>query len=178
MLIHFVSQNRYPAWPALQSDVYGAPRAVQKLVTTVADNQVQAKQTTSQLSMKFFNEKRMFAHHFHALRIRSNKQNVGFKDITSLMTATAEHLTKTTPAFSHLISAALLKDTLETGTTFDQGWGSLKKHFETWEQMDKRQAAVFHTLVMQPLLACHTSTEHTLKLLFEEANRIDDEAGI
>jgi hypothetical protein len=76
--------NYRGVFPVLQKELYGPVREVTPLVTKSADNQVQAKANMSKLSMKFFNDKRMYAHHFHALRLRSNKQDLAFKVLSFL----------------------------------------------------------------------------------------------
>ena len=167
----------YSFWPDLNPEFFPLIRDVAPLITNQADNQVLAKGNISKLSMNFFNEKRKFSHHFHALLLRSNKQDLLFKHIASFMINAQENQDKSIANFKKLILPAINQDTIETNTSIDSAWvlwrQFQKQHHKQFVELSKH----FKGEVALPIIATHKVAESELQNLFSEAKQIDEEVG-
>jgi hypothetical protein len=99
------------------------------------------------------------------------------QDISTLFRNTQLHLNKSSPALSELTRVALQKDTLETGTTLDQAWLNWKKYMDIWQNDLATEQQTFDQSMAFAVISAHNSTEHELKMLFEEASVIEAQAS-
>ncbi len=97
------------------------------LVRADEEAAVQNKLDMSKLSMKFFTEKRLYSQHFHSLRLRSSKQDLCFKDVVSYLKSAQSFDESSLSSFEQMCHATVANDSVETATTIDGAWQSVKK---------------------------------------------------
>ena len=167
---------KYNQWPELIESRFPPVRLAPVLINK-DDNQVQAKSNISKLSMQFFNEKRKFSHHFHALRVRSNKQDLAFKDISTYLKVQQDYDEKSSLIFEKSVVPAAKLDTIETATSIDNCWPLWRQFILDTYNSDVKLSKLFTDQVAVPLIATHKVTENELKILFAEARKIDEEVS-
>jgi len=160
-------------FPALSPVLFGEAREVKALSEATVQNKVDL----SKMNMKFFTEKRLYSQHFHSLRLRSNKQDLAFKDIVRYLKAAQFHDESNTIAFDKLCGATVDNDTIETGTSVDAPWQSLKKFVSKHAVLEADCFKSLREEVCSPLFATASSAEHALKILFQEANILEHKAS-
>jgi len=117
---------KYDAFPTLNQELAYPVRKPEVLAEDTSVRTI--KVSHSDLSMKFFMEKRLFAQHFHTLNARTTKQNLAFTDFLHYFKKAQSLDEKSTRDFEEFCNETIDKSIIETGTTLDATWNSIKSY--------------------------------------------------
>jgi hypothetical protein len=129
------------------------------------------------MSMKFFTDKNLYSRHFHSLRIRSTKQDLAFREIVQFLRVHQNYLDTGTKMLSKICQTVLEKEQVETGTTVDIAWDGILRHIEERTKGDSMLRPLLRENVCVPMYVRANEVEHELRVLFEEARKLDRDAS-
>lgn len=129
------------------------------------------------VSMKFFQEKRLYSQHFHTLRLRSAKQDTAFKDVCAYFRGEQAVEEATIHDMERMTAATVDKDTPDTGTTLDSAWLFVRRSVQEQLAAAAESFRAVREDVALPLYTCCSEGEHQLKILFAEAHTLEAKAA-
>ena len=133
--------------------------------------------TPASLSMKFFTEKRLYSQYFHTLRLRSSKHDLLLKDVTAWCRESARLEEERYKGMAELCRTTVLKESVETGTSLDVAWSTLRAFVNEQSGMEEDMFRVVREESFIPLSTAASACEHQLRLLFSEASVLEGKAA-
>ena len=173
---HFTVPTTYRQIPILDPSLVLPPRSVPVFSTDTA-SVTSGHSAMSALSMKFFNEKRMFSLHFHSLRLRSSTGDTAFRSVSEWMKQQQSAEEVYVRERERIRIESLESETVKTGTSVDRVWSTLKQSLSADSEFDTDMFAVGREELAVPLYVTLGACEHQLKLLFTEANSLESKCS-
>ena len=127
------------------------------------------------LNLKFFADKRLYTQHFHALRLKSSKQDSLFKDVVRYLTNQQACDEDIAAGVDKLCAATVNATPLVTATSIDKPWQTILTSLEAHAHRDAVLLQQSRQDVFVPLATAVVEAEQRLRILFSEAARLENQ---